>query len=416
VSAYYTRLAATLTAVAVLGAVIAKPDAGRKAAARLADSSSRMPTAERACAPGEAPLKGPFAPVADVLSLSPLGAIAAPGEPAAPPDLRLTTRLQDGRPRETAALAPARAEIALIEQRIDPDTDEAYWRVRMKPCGRIAVVYDRLDSIDPAVLRRAGGPGALAPVGAGRSAAAVRVKVRQGDVIGRADGFDIALQDLAAPPAAFATLGRYAEHPDAAALDERAHSRCALDYLDRGLRAEWAAKLGDARGVRLARADNACRVALPRGGDSAQGAWFTDSSHNALASKVSAIALAPDAIDPTRLVFSLHGRLASLTPDLVAGGPGEASARRAARDFLTFERGHGRINAAFDQVRENETYCYEGLRANFAGPALDGVILLRIDRAGDATPLMKIEARGEPSCIDLAEPWSFSGRETSFYR
>ena len=37
-------------------------------------------------------------------------------------------------------------------------------------------------------------------------------------------------------------------------------------------------------------------------------------------------------------------------------------------------------------------------------------------QAGGA-PLMKIEARPEAfTCLDLEEPWSFTGKETTFYR
>ena len=170
--------------------------------------------------------------------------------------------------------------------------------------------------------------------------------------------------------------------------------------------------------MRKARGDNACRTALLDVPGTAQGAWFTDASHNALTSKVSTIALAPDSIDPERLVFALHGRLASLTPDLIALSPFQEEQRAAAtKDFLTFEKKDGRINAPFSEVKASETYCYERLRANFVGPKINGIILLKINEAEGTPPLMQVEARGDAStCLDLPEPWEFSGNETTFYR
>jgi len=44
------------------------------------------------------------------------------------------------------------------------------------------------------------------------------------------------------------------------------------------------------------------------------------------------------------------------------------------------------------------------------------VILLAVE-AGGESPLMRIEARSDAlRCIDLEEPWSFTGAETTFYR
>jgi hypothetical protein len=39
-----------------------------------------------------------------------------------------------------------------------------------------------------------------------------------------------------------------------------------------------------------------------------------------------------------------------------------------------------------------------------------------MEASENGPPLMKIEARALSSCIDLEEPWAFSGAETTFYR
>lgn len=439
-SGYFTRLVAAVLVAAALGAVIIKPHAGRDALERLAASApAPAPLAGRACAAGEAPLSGGFAPIEDVLSVSPLGAVTAPGEPLPTPYIRINTRKGDTvfQRRKTTALAPARADITAIERRIDRDTDgkaaAVSWTLHFTVCDRISFYYDRLDDIDESILRRAGGLKRFTELGGpDHLASLTRIRVRPGEVVGSADGFDVGLHDRSAPPAQMARPERYRPNPyqHAAVFDtppslvaaitpDQARARCAIDYLPKATQPAWAEKLGDAWGMRRAKGENACRTALVDAPGTAQGAWFTDASHNALTNKVSAIALAPDSIDPERLIFSLHGKLASLTPDMIALAPMlEDERAAAARDFLTFDKGDSaRINAAFDAVGEGETYCYERLRANFVGPKINGVVLLRIDNADAGAPLMKIEALKQAfTCRDLEEPWAFTGNETTFYR
>lgn len=437
---YFTRLFAALLVAAVMGAVILRPHAGRDAVERLAATTpEREPMAARACVAGEAPLASGFAPFEDVLSVSPLGAVTAPGEPLPTPYIRINTRKAGSifERRTTQALAPTRADITAIERRVDRDAngkaDDVAWTLHFVACDKIGFYYDRLDDIEDSILRRAGGLKAFTEIGGpDHLAIATQIRVRAGEAVGRADGFDVGLHDRRAPPAQMARPERYRPNPyqEAAVFDtppslvaaitpDQTRARCAIDYLPPGAAAQWAAKLGDAWGMRRAKGENACRTALVDVPGSAQGAWFTDASHNALTNKVSAIALAPDSVDPERLIFSLHGKLASLSPDMVALAPMlEEERAAAARDFLTFEKGEdAHINAPFDTVREGETYCYERLRANFVGPRINAIILLRIDRPGGATPMMKIEARGDAfTCRDLEEPWEFKGDATTFYR
>ena len=438
-SGYYARLAAVLVVAAGLGMTIHRPEGGRAALERVAASATpRAPLAGKPCAIGEPALSAPFAPIDDVLSVSPLGGVTAPGEPLPAPFIRINTRKGDTvfERRATTALAPARADIVAIERRIDRDESGRAagesWTVRFRPCDRIAFYYDRLDTIEPAILARAGGLAAFAELGGpDHLAVETQIRVRAGDVIGSADGFDVGLYDAEARPAALARPERYSANPYlhaevfdapaslvAAITPDIARARCALEYLPADLASDWSAKLGDVWGMRSVKGESACRSALVDTPGAAQGAWFTDSSHNALTNKVSAIALAPDAVDPERLIFALHGRLRSLTPDMVSLPPGlEDAQAAAAKDFLTFDRGEGRINPPFDAVREGETYCYQKLRANFVGPKINGVVLLALSTTETGAPLMKIEARGDVSaCIDLEEPWSFSGKETTFYR
>lgn len=436
---YYARLAATLAAAALLGAVIMKPDAGRRVAAKAAAlGPDPAPRAERACAVGETPLTGAFAPIEDVLSISPLGAVTAPGEPLPTPYIRINTKkgATAFTRRRTSALAPARAEIVAIERRLLRNEAGVAlgerWTLRFKPCEKVALYYDNLDTINGDILRRAGGLAAFTEIGGpDHLARETHIRVKEGDILGASDGFDVGLQDLAAAPAAMPRPERYRENPyeAAAVLDappsllkaitiDHSRARCALDYLPRGLREEWAEKLGDSWGMRRVKGENACRAALADVPTTAQGAWFTDATHNAVTNKVSAIALAPDAIDTSRLIFALHGRLKSFTPDMVALAPKlDAERQAAAQDFLTFDSGDGRINAPFYKVREGETYCYERLRANFVGPQINGVILLALSTAENGAALMKMEARDDIlSCLDLGENWKFTGNETTFYR
>ncbi len=443
-SGYATRLAAVLFTAALLGAAIAWPKAGSRfveGAADFAAKADGAPMAARTCAIGEPALSGPFAPVDDVLSVSPLGGVTAPGETLPAPYIRINTRSgeQAFERRETTALAPARADIVAIERHVERDpygrAEGLSWTVHFRSCENISFYYDRIDEIDAGILERAGGLRAFSEFGSpDRMALETRVRVKTGDVIGVSDGFDVGLHDLGAKPATLARPERYRTNSFARAevfdaspklmaliTPETTKARCAIDYLPKEQKDLWAAKLGDAWGIRKSKGDNACRTALVDTPDAAQGAWFTDAAHNAATTKVSAIALSPDSIDPSRLIFAQHGRLPSLTPDMVASAkmkPGAAPAG-AVEGFLSFEKGDGRINTPFSDVNDYNMRCYQRLRTNFIGPLINGVILLQRqpDSETKGADILKIEARGDvSSCVDLAEPWAFTGNETTFYR
>jgi len=306
------------------------------------------------------------------------------------------------------------------------------WTVHFRSCDNISFYYDRLDEIAPALLAKAGGLVAFTEFGTpDHSGVQTRIRVSVGDVIGESDGFDVGLHDLAAAPASLARPERYrtdsfarAEVFDAdegliaAITPNVTRARCPIDYLPKTQQGDWNAKLGDSWGIRRAKGENACRTALVDTPDAAQGAWFTDAAHNAATTKVSAIALSPDSIDPDRLIFALHGRLKSLSQDMIT--PSKRSGSVSAeppKDFISFTKGEGRINTPFADVTDTSVHCYQRLRVNFIGPLINGVILMQRQQGEDGSELLKIEARPDASsCIDLGEPWSFSGNETIFYR
>ncbi len=440
---YLTRLAAIVAASALLGVLIMNPNAGERAIDRVAAIKPvRAPLASQPCPQGVAPLSGPFANIDDVVSVSPLGAVTAPGEPLPAPYIRVNTRKGETvfERRSTRALAPARSDVTAIERKIVRSANAAAqesWTIHFTACQSIDFYYDRLDSVDADLLRQAGGLEAFSELGGpDHLAVETRIRLKAGDVVGAGDGFDVGLHDAQAQPATLARPERYSTNPYARAavfnaapslLAALAHdqtkARCPIDYLPARLRDLWSEKLGDAYGLRRATGEDACRTALVDRPGTAQGAWFTDASHNAATTKVSAIALAADAVDPDRQIFALHGRVKSLTPDFVALAPMLSEQReKAANDFLTFEKGSGdagspRINASFADVEEGPIYCYNRLRANFVGPQIMGVVLLQTSRSETGAALMKIEALNNVmSCIDLAEPWAFTGAETTFYR
>lgn len=437
-SEYYLRLAAALSAAGFLGLAIVNPAGGKDAAARVAAiGGPDVSFAERPCPAGVSLLEAGFAPVDDILSISPLGGVTAPGESLPAPAIRLNTKKGQSifERRATDALAPAKAEIVALERRTSRSADgtatDESWSVHLALCDKVRLVYDDLDTIDADLLRRAGGLAAMSEIGGpDRLAMAARVKVKKGEMLGRADGFDVLLEDKRKPPAPLDRPERYVTNayavataisaPEkvlAALATDASRIQCPLDYLPETIAADWKGKLGDAWGMRAAKGADACRTALADVPGRAQGAWFTDASHNGRTDKVSAIALAPDSIDPERLILALHGRVKSLGADMVALAPPlEEERAAAARDFLTFERGDGRINPPFDEVKAGDVVCYQGLRANFVGPRIDAVLLLAMQADENGPPLLKIEARAVSSCIDLEEPWAFSGAETTFFR
>ena len=445
---FFTRLAAAATACAILIAAVIYPAAPAGAGAHLAalgDGFQRGPLADKACPLAGSIITQPFADLADVLSVSPLGGVTAPGEALPAPFIRINTRkgATAFERRTTRVMAPARADITAIERRILRDATGAAtgqsWTVHLRTCENVAIQLGDLDTLLPDLVRRAGGVAAFTQIdGPDHSAVRTQLRVRAGAEIGTADGFDVALIDTRQAAKDLVRPERYRTNPylagrvlgvtpellSAIALDHT-QAQCPLDYLPTRLRTEWTQKLGDVYGMRRAKGENACRTALADIPDTAQGAWFTDASHNGVATRLRAIALAPDSVDPQRQIFALHGRLRSFSPDLVALTPKAKSAREAAaQDFLSFAaapdgRSHGRINQPFGRTEAGRIYCYQGLRANFVGPRINGVLLFEVSgKQEDRAPAtMKMELRGDvQSCIDLPEPWAFTGAETLFYR
>lgn len=436
--AYLTRLVAACAVAALLGLTIIKPNAGKHYAAKVAAfKPAAQAFSSKNCAPGDTILKSAFAPIDDVLSISPLGGVTAPGEVLPAPAVRINTRKGATifERRTTTALAPAKAEITAIERIATRDktglVTSVRWKVHFSPCENFALYFDDLDTVEPSLINSIGGLSAFEEIGTpDHLAIRTSIAIKNGAEIGQADGFDVGLIDKTSAPINAARPERYAPLPylHASAINaapetlkaisvDVSKARCPLEYLPKAIERQWSKKLGDAWGMRRAQGENACRTAITDIAGTAQGAWFTDASHNGATTKVSAIALSPDAVDPSRQIFALHGRLKSLDADFVGLNPRLDKERAAAiKDFFTFESGSGVINTPFALVQNNAVACYEGLRANFVGPIINAVVLLQTTEENGAT-LMKIEARGDIlSCTSLEQPWSFSGKETTFYR
>ncbi|MEO0400065.1 MAG: hypothetical protein AAF224_11675 [Pseudomonadota bacterium] len=457
----YTRQIAAVLVAAALIATVLHPRESKDVAVMAAAGASafdRTPTAmaTRACPIAGSVLTAPVANIDDVISVSPLGGVTAPEEPLPAPHIRINTKRAEAGfdRRETSVFAPAKADIVAIERRIRRNLDGTgvgqSWTVYLSVCEDVSLFIDDLDSISPSIIRAAGGVKAFTNIdGADHTAVKTQIRVRAGEEIGRADGFDMGLSDRGRAPKNLVRPARYQTNPYvkaralnadpelvAALSHDHARAQCPLDYYSPKIAEAWSARLGDAFGMRRAKGDNACRTAVLDMPGTAQGAWFTDAALNAAVSKVSAVSLAPDTIDPKRQIFALHGRLPSLSPKMVNLTPKQVKAREeAARDFLSFARkrgagqNQGNVNTAFALTKPGETYCYEGLRANFIGPRINGVMLLRVEEPtdthagatnGDGAQTgvrMRIEARSDAqSCTDLATPWAFSGDETIFFR
>ncbi|MEO1015271.1 MAG: hypothetical protein AAFX08_08820 [Pseudomonadota bacterium] len=458
---YFARLFATVTVAAALAFVVFNPTApGRLAGRAIALAPKGPGLEEAACPAAAAPIfTSAFADIDDVISISPLGGVTAPGEPLPAPFVRVNTKSGETafQRRQTQVRAPAKADLTAIERRIVRDADGVAvaqsWTAHFVACDDVTFQLGDLDLIDADIIRRVGGVAAFAEVtGPDHTAVATRIRLRPGAVIGVADGFDVSLEDARAPAKDLVRPERYETNPylEARILNapsellkaiafDHTHARCPLAYMPSAMETEWSKLLGGAFGMRKAKGENACRTALLDAPGTAQGAWFTDAANNGLAAKVSAVALAPDAIDPGRHIFALHGRLRSLSPDMVALTPKQATARaEAAKDFLSFDAaptlsenpqstaaaGVGLqsidvyVNRPFAETTAGPIYCYQGLRANFVGPRINGVILLQVAEGDEASPAtMTVEARADAqACADVERPWAFSGGETTFYR
>ncbi|MEO1708034.1 MAG: hypothetical protein AAFR69_09905 [Pseudomonadota bacterium] len=457
-----TRLGAALFTAMLFGLMIAKPGDSHSVVKRIAGANPLTGAAlsERACRTGQAILTSDFTNFDNVLSISPLGTVTAPGEILPVPYIRINTK-NDGTPfnrRVTAALAPATVDVTAIERRWlraqDGGAVETSWTVHMKPCAGVEIIYDGLDAITPMLIEKAGGLATFTEIGGPNHVAKqTSIRVSAGMSLGTADGFDVAVHDEAVEDRTLARPERYKhDHyaratlfnvsPDLleAITPDITKAQCALDYLRAEDRAVWSKKLGDAWGIRRAKGENACRTALIDLPGTAQGAWYTDAAHNGATTKVSAIALAPDTINPDRLVFALHGRVPSLTKEMVGIIPQKftndpdpaldnqfrADARADARAdvrFVTFQKGNGLINRPFDEIRDGQVYCYEKMRVNFIGSRINGVFLLQKsapDEGRDAraeNDVLSIEARAEfASCVDVPLGTTLSSNATGFFR
>lgn len=454
-----TRLGAAVFTAGLFGLMIFKPLAGPSAVKSIAANNPLGVTslAERSCRQGDSVITADFTDFDNVLSVSPLGGVTAPGEILPVPYIRINTR-NDGSPFQrmtTQVRAPANADIVAIERRLIRSGDEEKstlrpsWTVHFKPCNAIHIAYDRLDTLDPGIIERAGGLAAFSEIGGpNHLAKEVNLRVAAGTVIGAADGFDVALHDDDADHQEMARPERYHRNPYARAelfnvspslikaiTPDHSRAQCALDYLYSDDHAAWAQKLGDAWGIRRAIGENACRTALIDLKGTAQGAWYTDASHNGATTKISAIALAPDTIDPDRLIFALHGRLSSLhknmvgtpsfTQSLGSAEAGEVDLEKnnsATVEFITFRKGSGTINRAFDEIRDDKVYCYDDMRVNFVGPRINGIILVQkiapVDaQSGAVADMLSIEAKGDIlSCRDLGPDVTLSEAATGFFR
>ncbi len=467
---YFARLTAAIAVAGALAFIVFNPAAPRRLATRAIELAPEAAGLDAASCPVSSPVfTAAFADIDDVISISPLGGVTAPGEPLPAPFVRVNTKsgATAFERRMTEVLLPAKADLVAVERRIVRDGDGAAvgqsWTAHFVACEDVTFQLGDIDRIDADIIRRIGGVAAFAEVkGPDHTAATARLRLRAGTVVGVADGFDVALEDARAPAKDLVRPERYESNPylearilnapsdllKAIALDHT-RAQCPLDYMPRAMEAAWTELLGGAFGMRKAKGDNPCNAAVQDAPGTAQGAWFTDAANNGVAAKVSAVALAPDAIDPGRHIFALHGRLRSLTPDMVALTPKQTAARAAAaKDFFSFDAAapdavtrashdplstapaglgadsiHAEsvtpyVNRPFAETTAGPIYCYEGLRANFVGPRINGVILLQVaDGAEDAPATMTVEARGTAqACADLPLPWAFDGGETTFYR
>lgn len=475
-----TRLMAAVFVAGLFGLMILKPTGSRSVVKQLvaANPLNAGSLSERACRQGQSILTADFTNYDNVLSISPLGGVTAPGEVLPVPYIRINTK-NDGNPftrRITPALAPATADVIAIERRLvsmvgknGKTIFKPSWTVHMRPCADVGIVYDRLDAISPSLVDKAGGLASFSEIGGpDHIAKKTAIRVSAGMELGQGHGFDVALHDFAAEDQALARPERYRRNPYARAelfnvspdliasiSPDHSKARCALDYLRTEDRDAWSRKLGDAWGIRRAKGDNACRTALIDLPGTAQGAWYTDAAHNGATIKVSAIALAPDTINPDRLIFALHGKLPSLnagmigtpalslddfdklatdgkllpaqvTEDETLEGSGSISSlpALAETDFLTFQKGNGMVNRPFDEIRDNEIYCYENMRVNFIGPRVRGVFLLQktdTDPVGAAarpnSGSLKIEARADfLSCDQVPSSVTLTDKATGFFR
>ncbi|MEL6364758.1 MAG: hypothetical protein AAFR11_07965 [Pseudomonadota bacterium] len=339
-----------------------------------------------ACNAGGATFTAEFAPISDILSLTPMGYDLETG---AHGRLGVKSRRGDHPSERRDIGAFAAADGAVVRVAGDPRSGYA---VDLQPCDGLLVRYEGLQRISPK----------LAAI---RDGAADDLLVSGGDRLGSGPGFNLVVADLSGAP-------RYERRLGVSEARVTQSAKCPLDVMPSEMRAEFSEKLGDEWGLRKARGERSCG-SIDLSGEDAVGAWKSDASDGM------AIAFAEDAFKPGRLVMKIGGETSPIAHHMVDLPRADLWTRLSvARADFVFEEGarRGRVNI-LPTSGNRSVHCLEGLESAAGGARIDAVALVAYGEDEDGLETLSFEMRADADrCSDLKKPWRFSAAKTEFHR
>lgn len=325
-------------------------------------------------------------------------------------------------PKSGAALevqSPGDVEIvAVVFHPVGSDPNNAAqekdeWELHLKPCEGVTLYFNHIVDLNKEIVGKfqRSNPVKLDKL----VATPVSIALASGSPIGNAKTFDIGLVDMRKPALSFANPTRYAANIEAvlakfglsASITAKAvvprivpqalYSRCALDYFIPDIKQQMIEKLASSDGATKAQANLPCNSHMQDISGSAQGNWWSTSDPTiSFLSDETAVSLSNSNVDSNVPVFSLNSETPGSIPAGIyqfAVGPSTAGEKTAF------------VNRRFSEIKDTAIYCYEGLAPHKGGPALDGIVLLQLERYRSVTAnRMRIEfLKNAKSCSNLAQ-------------
>lgn len=339
-----------------------------------------------ACAADENLFTAEFAPVADVLSLTPMRVDLDRGEHG-----RVSVRTRRGATpsdrAEIGAFAAADGQVLAVTG--DPASG---FSVDIQPCDGLLVRYENIAKLSPRIA-------------AIRDGVTEDRSISGGDRIGSGVGFDFLVADLRKAPRFERRLGVDAQRIAASA-------KCPLDFMPHDMKAEYRFKLGDDWGLRRARGEAACG-GVETTAVSAKGVWKSAEREGY------AMSLRDDPFDARRGVMQIGGEVSPIAHHMVELPRADLLTRiDIARSDFVFDRGEedGLVNV-FPVKGDTRVHCIEGLRSSDAGARLSAVALVSLTTSPEGADELSMEMRDEASrCSDLEQPWRFSAARLKYAR
>jgi len=337
-----------------------------------------------ACGDVDELFKSTFAPVFDVVSITPMdfdkegerhGRIGVMSARRGAPDERA----------DIAAFAPVEARVLRVAG--DPD---AGYSIDLQPCDGMLVRFEGLERIAPQ----------LAAIRDGRADALVR----SGDRLGVGPGFRLLASDLRDTAPVVRRLGVSERRLAGAAV-------CPLGLYPDILEAGLASKLGDEWGLKRARGPAACGDL--GGAGSAAGAWRANADDTA-----PGVILAADPFNENRarLWLGADGAAASHAMIDLPRADILTRIRFAGSEFVFPLADEGRVNV-IPTAGSRGVHCIENLRAGAAGPRVRAVVLSDYRDDADGEGALRVEIRDDvESCSDLPQPWRLSANAVALRR